>query len=200
METREWAVAVSLAVLLVISGCAGSASDATPGGTPTAASSTATSTPAPSPTSTPEPPNNPWEKDTIVVEIFAASDSEINRTEAVENAVSYWNDNRQFATYEVNFTVEPVSSDPDIRVKFVDDIHNCNYRIGGDAVGCSPVLSPDDRIYRTISMEIQTGWDQETTEEILKHEFGHILGLGHDDEPQSVMNSHIVASSSRQGE
>ncbi|MCO8254531.1 hypothetical protein NKF26_12030 [Haladaptatus sp. AB618] len=164
-----------------------SSTTSTPATTTTTFSTTESTT-----TTTTEPtPDNPWEKEELVVEI----DNTVNHRNfkpLVREALDYWEENdSRYGDYEVNYTIANDSRYPDILVEFVQDIPKCNDTTR--AVGCAPMINGTDRVSSMETVRIETGYTNESTLQTLKHEFGHTHGLEHGEEPMPLMNeSHDV--------
>jgi hypothetical protein len=93
----------------------------------------------------------------------------------------------------VNILARPYEADfPDVRVRFVDRIDTCGYNIAPYFLGCAPY--PDSiETYETADVRIAFGnengqYTNRTIQRTLKHEFGHLHGVEHDQEPQPLMN------------
>ncbi|WP_323174842.1 matrixin family metalloprotease, partial [Natrialba sp. PRR66] len=89
------------------------------------------------------------------------------------------------AAYEAAFVLDPNATDPDVVVTFVDDVDECGDV--DDAAGCAPRLSSNSRVDPPVAVEVEANLSDESTVIVTKHEFGHVLGLSHDDDPQSIM-------------
>ena len=61
-------------------------------------------------------------------------------------------------------------------------------------LGCAPRLSADDRPPRPVVVEIAAGFADETTQRILEHEFGHVLGIRHGEPPLPLMEARFAAA------
>lgn len=199
---------IACALLVVLAGCAGTGvppstspgSDATATGTATgvtpAATSTSTVATTPSTPSTPvptvtEPPaaDNPWRRTPIVVGVRDTTNSGRNYTRLVRAAVDYWRTTgRNFTAYEPAFSVRADASTPDLVVTILSKVPYCNGRYGDDIVGCAPVLHRTDPVGNHVTVEIQGGLANTSTYEVMRHEFGHVLGLAHDEGPDHVMS------------
>ncbi|ELZ97671.1 hypothetical protein [Haloferax sulfurifontis] len=187
-------VALALAFLVALSGCA-SLSPSPPVvdaalGTPSAdasdgddgAVSVAVGGTGSSPVPETRPADNPWGRAPVVVGIDAAADGR-DYAALVESAVDYWRANASAAAYDPAFVVVPNASEPDVTVSVVERIDACGDYDGADAVGCAPLFDGDEPTAPTepVSVVVAAGYDDRTTETVLKHEFGHLLGLTHDD-------------------
>ncbi|MFC6989665.1 matrixin family metalloprotease [Haloplanus sp. GCM10025708] len=109
----------------------------------------------------------------------------------VRDAAAFWEANAdRYAGYPVAYEVRPNATAPDVVVKFVQTIPDCGPT--EDAVGCAPRVTAAGQIDRPETVWIRTGLSDESTRLVLKHEFGHTLGLGHDDAPRDVMRAASV--------
>ncbi|WP_324759965.1 matrixin family metalloprotease [Haloarcula sp. GH36] len=105
------------------------------------------------------------------------------------SAIRYWNENAgQYIDFNVTFRVlagDGSQRDPDVVVTYTESVTGC----GDDdlSAGCSPRPNASTGLERPAEIEVQRGLSNESTILVAKHEFGHLLGLRHDDEPQSVM-------------
>ncbi|WEL25839.1 hypothetical protein [Haloferax volcanii] len=189
-------LALALVLLVVLSGCTSSspsrpvvdaalgapsadASDGDDGAVSAAVGGTGSSASETRPADTAD---NPWGHAPVVVGVDAPADGR-DYASLVESAVDYWRANASAVVYDPAFVVRPNSSDPDVTVSVVERIDGCGDDAGADAVGCAPLLDGDDPTAPTESVRVvvAAGYDDETTQMVLKHEFGHLLGLTHDD-------------------
>lgn len=188
----------ALAVVVLLTGCAGIPADDTPVATPTVEESTTepstesvTSTPTTTPTETPTetrteaelhdpPPDNPWEADPITVAIYRDDAADRDFEPLLREALDFWENESQNGQvgYELNFTIVNDSAEADIIVGFVAEIPRCgdtDERIAGcaDAIG----FGADAPTPTTVQTAI--GYNDSATVTVLKHEFGHTLGYTH---------------------
>jgi hypothetical protein len=141
--------------------------------------------PTAEPTATVDP-DNPWRKPELTVAVRTAADDDRDYGPLLEEALSYWEANAtRYAGYPLSFRTVDEEDDPDIVVTFVDEVAGCEGV--ADVAGCAPVPSTDSRVARPATVEIRTGLSDASTVTVLEHEFGHALGLRHDDEPQPLM-------------
>lgn len=200
---RNAVLPLALICLVVLSGCLGGIFDDRPQSDTPAGTNRTTTTNLSNSTTTGASPStetgtatavesrsNPWGDDPIVVGI-QSPDTERDYTETVERATAYWESNAaQYAGYDVEYRVDPTAASPDIVVNFVDAVPACGD--ARDAVGCAPFVTDSRQIVRPEQVYVQTGLSTESTVLVLKHEFGHTLGLRHTDEPTDVMQAESV--------
>jgi hypothetical protein len=132
---------------------------------------------------------SPWGTEPIVVAIDAPPDRDV--VPLVRAATAYWEANAtRYAGYAVDYEVRPDASNPDLVVAFRDEISGCERT--DHTAGCAPYLTHGARIDRPVTVEIKRGLSDASTVQVVRHELGHTLGLGHDDEPQDVMRTGVV--------
>jgi hypothetical protein len=105
--------------------------------------------------------------------------------------LAFWAaESSQYVGFEIDFEI--VAEQPEIVLAYVDSSEDCsdveNY--SSDVLGCAPLIRPGNRISRPVTAYVVAAkrpfGSIRTT---AKHEIGHILGLGHDDEPKSIMSN-----------
>ncbi|QSG02564.1 hypothetical protein [Natranaeroarchaeum sulfidigenes] len=138
-------------------------------------------------------PDRPWANLPVTVTLDdQTEDGREGFEELLRQGMAYWEDHsEEYAGYEIKYTFDPDlddHEDADIVVELVEDVQTCSVE-GHDqeAVGCAPVIT--DSAPDTATVEIKDGFSDDLTLVTIKHEFGHTLGLGHDDEPQEIMSS-----------
>jgi hypothetical protein len=128
-----------------------------------------------------------WAGETIVVGIDGGANESRDWTPLVRSATDFWaKTDEQYLGYAVDFEVRPNATDPDVRVRFVERVEDCEGP--ADPVGCAPYYTDPDQIERPTTITVEAGLSDESTELVIEHEFGHVLGLDHGDRPADVMN------------
>lgn len=204
----SWKVIVT-AILVLLSGCVGVASNDTPDNitstkvTDKKTTDTKTNSNDDTPSSglnissdqktqdTLEPPDNPFEQSNVTVAITGSPDY-MNATREVRSALDYWEsgEGNKYSDYDVNFILEPNASDARVTVEFKESIY-CDYTITADNAGCASVLNNDTTADQTENVEIMSGYSNNSTQQILRHEFGHLYGLEHGEEPMPLMSEEM---------
>jgi hypothetical protein len=190
---------VALVGLLVLAGCTTPLDPAatTPSDAPTPAAAdgpaprperSATST---APAATASPGENPWGDDPVVVAVRNEGERDRSFAPRVREAAAFWEANdEQYLGFPVEYEVRPDAADPDLVIAFTDTLPDC----GGvaDAVGCAPRITDPRMVDQPETVWVTTGLSNGSTTLVTKHELGHTLGLGHADEPRSVMQARSV--------
>lgn len=110
----------------------------------------------------------------------------------VAETLAYWEARAErCAGYGVEYEIDPDAENPDVRVRFVGSIEECGSE-RGHLAGCTPVVGQRGQFNLTHDIRIQGGFSDASTLEMVRHEFGHTVGLTHDDVPQSVMAAESV--------
>lgn len=184
---------------------------ATPSRTPTAtATTTATHTPAATPTPTATPvstptaipsADNPWGKRVVTVRVNDSSAPERDWRGLVAESLAYWNGNAsRYTGYEVEFrfvgTVERVPrAEADVEVRVIDEITACGVDDATDIIGCAPYPGVNGRHGPgTALVAVEDGLADNTTVQVIEHEFGHTLGIRHGEEPMPLMANATVTT------
>lgn len=193
-------LAILLVILMITSGCLGSAgnSNATPSPlakttqtstelpTPTS-KPTPTPSPTPSPTPTPLPPQNPWRSEVVTVSIADPGITSRNHSKYVMEAVEYWNENmEEYTPYAFELRYVPNEFNADIVINF-EQIVECNGTY--DNWGCAPVIDNDSIAEPRVQARIKTNTPGPLLADLITHEMGHILGLGHSQHPPVMAES-----------
>ncbi len=158
--------------------------------TPTAAPTTvSTTTREPTTTTTTTaPPDNQWQKNPVTIAVEHYGDSDRNITPLVQDAIEYWNNNTtRYAGVNVTFELVSFTTEADIRLAYTPSLPRCG-DVSSNLLGCADVVEPGTEPPRQADVRIVAGNDDRTTRNTIKHELGHVMGLGHDDQPQPLMN------------
>lgn len=159
-------VAVTLALLAVLAGCAGSIPSVTPGWN--------------------GDEDNHFRERTLTVHVQAGPDDARDYDALVRKALDFWSMNAdRYAEFPIDYQLTANRSSADVIVAFVPTVEDCGTE--GHAAGCAPVLTSHRQVDRPVRVRVRTGLSADSTVRVLKHELGHTLGLSHRDEPQAVM-------------
>ena len=162
--------AVTLAVVLLLAGCTSAL------GPPPAASSTDEWT---------GDADNPFHEQTLTVRINASANDDRDFRPMLREALDYWEVNAdQYAGFPIAYEIT-TADDADVEVRFVGSIDDCGSE--SHTAGCAPIIEHANQVHRPVVVRVRANYSANSTTQVLKHEFGHTLGLRHDDEPQSVM-------------
>jgi hypothetical protein len=135
-------------------------------------------------------PDNPYPDANLTVTINATH-TERAFAPLVRQTFAYWETHdERYLNYTVNFTLAPNATDPDLRVSFVPAIERCGE--AENAAGCSPQVTNPAQAAGTVGIRVLDNLSARSTVRVLEHEFGHALGLGHGDAPQSLMRTHTT--------
>lgn len=193
--------ALAVVLLIVLAGCSGGdttptapsptvststdtpqpITKATPTDSPTATETrTPTATPSPTATPLPDAAKNPWAKKPVTVAIVKDHNESRTVEPQVRSALAFWERNE--TSFEVEYQLINDSSQADIVIRFVEKIGECGSESDEEVIGCAPVYTAVGSANEQTTVRIETGYDNESTTTILKHELGHTLGLEHSDE------------------
>jgi hypothetical protein len=138
-----------------------------------------------------EEPQHPLAGETVTVRIDNWSDTDHDVETNAWEAMTFWETNSaEYAGFDVSF--ELVETDPDVVIEYADDPSGCEDVEGYSerVMGCAPVLRPRTRVPESIPVRVVAGARPYGEIKITtQHEIGHLLGLGHDDEPREVMSN-----------
>ncbi len=132
-------------------------------------------------------PDNPYDKSTLVVATEGSSGTD--HQPAIKDALAYWegNNSDEYAGYPIKYELAPTAENPDVVIRWVDEIEYCGETTETEIAGCAPIVTESTSTPNRVIVRVETGHSDSATREIIKHEIGHTLGLEHDDEPQDVM-------------
>jgi hypothetical protein len=164
---------VLLAALLVLSGCTASLGQGDPGVDPSEATWTGDE-------------DNPYRQEELVVAVTRPGNESREFAPLVREALDYWEANsEQYAGYPIDYRLASNATDPDVQVRFVESVGECGTE--DHAAGCAPIITEPGQFDPPVDVRIRTGFSDASTVQVLKHEFGHTLGLDHGDAPEDVM-------------
>jgi len=105
----------------------------------------------------------------------------------VEEALEFWSNNaEEYLDHPADFEYVRKAEGPNIIVEFVEPLTDCAEEHDEEEVaGCAP-LNEDMSVPDGDTARIKTEYDREQLLRTIKHELGHILGLGREDEPRSI--------------
>jgi hypothetical protein len=133
---------------------------------------------------------HPYENEVLTVSLDTDPEGSALLRQALETATTYWETHApRFADFPVSYSIEPDAETPDVAVEPVAQIDHCGKHTDSAIAGCAPRVTAETVRPATATIQIETDLTEPFLTRILKHEFGHTLGLDHDDEPRHVMSS-----------
>lgn len=137
---------------------------------------------------------NPWgEREvTVAVQTTGGNASGTQRA-AVTEATRYWNESHEvYSEYEIEFTVVPNARRADVVVEFVPYIDTCGgLDSGAITLACAPKYERGETAEVPTTVKVRDGRPREALADSVKHEFGHLLGIGHGDAPMPLMQERV---------
>jgi len=82
------------------------------------------------------------------------------------------------------------STELDVVIRVGEGVPSCSGV--ADAVGCAPLINDSRQIDRPETVWLRSGLSDDSAALVLTHEFGHLLGLDHEDAPADVMAARTV--------
>lgn len=137
---------------------------------------------------------DPWvRQDTVVVGVATPGNESRAFAPLVNESLAYWQSGpgARFANYSTTFVVRPNAANPDVRVRLVSSIVECGTELDSFTVGCADLLSKQDVADGDEQIRIEAGYTNASTRRVLRHEWGHLLGRYHGQQPRGVMNATI---------
>ena len=139
------------------------------------------------------PPQNPWESQTITVSVMDKPDDR-NYAPMINESLGYWNGEMAGLGWEGRFVYKSNTSDPDVPVQIVPEVRSCYDDLDENTIGCAPIYNQTGAALDrgTQPVQLQSKLNDTSTVRIANHEFGHTLGLTHDDSAEyPIMNASI---------
>jgi len=132
---------------------------------------------------------DPWPtKSTVHVSIQNAENWSLAKSQ-VKNSIEYWESGAgsKYRNYTQRMVLVANDTDADVTVRYKESIGICGFTYTGEAGGCAPVYSGDSLASDDSTIEISTQYTPDSQQSTLKHEFGHVYGRLHGQEPMPLM-------------
>jgi hypothetical protein len=147
---------------------------------------------AQTPTSTPVPETHPFAGRTASVIIEQVEEDRERLERLLRKAISFWNDNQsEYLSYSTTLEHRPDAEEPDVTVSEVPSIDSCGLHDEGEFAGCATRLSEGDGAALPAEVRLDPAANDWRYRNTIKHELGHVLGLGHDDAPANIMGDSL---------
>ena len=135
--------------------------------------------------------SHPFAESTLGVRIESRGETDHDIAANARETLEFWSaEHSEYLDFGVDFEI--VEDSPDIILAYVDTPEDCteveNY--SESVLGCAPLIRPGHRVSRPVTAYVVAA-DRPygSVRTTAKHEIGHILGLGHDDEPRRIMSN-----------
>lgn len=151
---------------------------------------TATPTPTASPTPTPDDTlssDNPWNQEVVPVRINDSADDGRNTTALTVRTIDYWNANvERYTEFEYRFALAEDPEDARVEVQFKESVDSCEDH-DTNVAGCAAYLTEATTARDLEVVEVESRGSNAAVLATTRHEFGHLVGLNHSDEPLDLM-------------
>jgi len=129
--------------------------------------------------------------ETVAVRVADEGTTDHDVEANAREALAFWaSESTEYVGFGIDFEI--VDADAEMAIEYVDTPDRCssveNY--SEDVLGCAPLIQSGQRYNGTPTAIVIAGsrpYGQILT--TTKHEIGHILGLGHDDQPAEIMSN-----------
>jgi len=137
---------------------------------------------------------HPFADSTVTVRVEDRGTTDHDVEANARDVLDFWaTESSQYAGFEVDFERVEGEGEADIVLAYVDSSEDCsdveNY--SSDVLGCAPLIRPENRLPKPVTAYVVAA-DRPfgSVRTTAKHEIGHVLGLGHDDEPREIMSNN----------